>query len=89
LKHWNVFTRKAPIGIRYNTATGKSEGRFKNETRLSLNMTTTTKRSMLITKLKNSESPMRLIDSLSVLGITIASSNLKDETTVIIPIRLK
>ena len=73
----------------YKTATGKSGGRFRNIISLPLKSMTTMKSKKLIKKLKKSDKAIRLMDSLSLFGKTIASSNLKDETTVIIPIRLR
>jgi hypothetical protein len=72
-----------------NTGTGKVDGRFRNEMIFAPLRMTIKKSRRLKLKLKISDSPRTLDDSLSVFGRTIASSNLRDEMTTIIPIRLR
>lgn len=73
----------------YKTGTGKFSGRFRNRIIFSPFKRTAIKRRRLIRKLKMSARLKTFADSLSVFGRTIASSNLREEMTVIIPIRLK
>ncbi len=77
------------MGIIYNTCTGNVEGRLRNKMIFSPFNITTVKRRELNIRLKISERLNTLTDSLSVLGSTIALSYLRDEITIIIPIRLR
>jgi hypothetical protein len=73
----------------YKTGTGKFFGRFRNSIILSPNKITIKKRKRLNKKLKISARLNTFTESLSFFGRTIASSNLNEEITVTILIRLK
>jgi len=84
-----VLNRKAPAGIIKRTDTGKPDGRFRKTMIFLPRRSTNMNMKRLKTKLIITDRPTRLIDSLSDFGKTIASSNLKDDITIIIPTRLR
>ena len=73
----------------YKTRTGIVEGRFKNAIIFPPFINTIKKSRRSNKKLKISARLKTFADSLSVLGRTIASSNLREEITIMIPIKLR
>jgi hypothetical protein len=73
----------------YKTRTGKFDGRFRKVIIFPPVIMTNTKRRRSNMKLKISARLKTFADSLSVFGRTMASSYLREEITIIIPIRLR
>lgn len=84
-----MLKRNAPAGMINNIVVGKDSGRLRKVMiflpKIKIRMNKMRLKKKLITR----ERPSKFIDSLSDFGSTIASSYLKEDNTIIIPIMLR